>query len=806
VIKINRHKIAKPEFFHSKEYERLKHEISEFYKLHKNTRAQRTFNVSYFPDEVANNLMKLFDYKCAFCESSLIGTKMGFESYVHRFRPSNNSQGFDSKEIDADHYWWLTYEWENLYAACHNCSRFKSNVFPVSGKRAILETPFETISAKENAFLIDPCVDDPSQFFMFDFGMGEIIPLKESELPSFSKIKFSPLIGEMVKQKAEATIQIFGLNRKDLVYERQNIVDDTKHEIEGLRKGIKNSHAIAEEWNEILKGTSKKKHLAFRKALIEYYLEDKEIYTILTNLVEQIQSYYNQSQQQQQQQQQQQPPAQQQQHQQQMPPDAPSYEQAKGGDDIFESMSFPLKEDPVDGLTRDKSKPPSKINKLVFQKKDDEFYASILKNVYLDKIVLNNFKCFSDLTLELPDYAGDTSSEPWLVFLGENGVGKSSVLKAIALALMGQTYLDSLDITINDVLKYGKRSGFIRVYGKGNNEFFEITFNKKDGKIIANIEKPPAFIIGYGSTRLLPIGKLEPEKNHPNYLKVKNLFDASISLSNAKEWFLNADRKTFNQVAKTLKNLLLLDDLDSIQRSIKNKQIFIKYDKTKDNVDINHLSDGYKSIFAIATDMIYTLSKENVVYELAEGIVLIDEIGTHLHPRWKMEIIERLRTTFPKIQFIITTHEPLCLRGVKQHEVVVLKRDDENKIIAISDLPDPSSLRIDQLLTSEYFGLNSTMDMKTELLFKEYYELLAINETNRNEEQKVRLESLKEEVKKLQYMRFGNDKREEIIYQVVDELMAKGMRNKNLKIEVKDIKQEAIDRVKNLWKKLDQKK
>ncbi len=792
MIKIDRHKIAKPEFFHSKEYERLKQEISEFYRLHKSSRAQRTYSVSYFTDEVVNSLMELFDYKCAFCESSLIGTKMGYEGYLHRFRPSNNSQGFDSKEIDPDHYWWLTYEWENLYASCHSCSRFKSNLFPVDGKRATIETAYTVVSEKENAFLIDPCVDDPSRFFMFDFGTGEIMPLKESELSPFSKIKFFPLIGEMVKQKAEATIQILGLNRKDLIYERQNVVDETKREVEGLRKGIKNSHAIAEEWNEILKGTSKKNHLAFRKALIDYYLEDKEIYGKLSGLTDQIQSYYNQNQQQQQQQQQQ------------MSPDSILLnEQIKGGDNMFESFELPSTKSPN---KRSITKSPSKANKLADQKKEESIYASLLKNVYLDKIVLNNFKCFSDLTLKLPDYAGDTSSEPWLVFLGENGVGKSSVLKAIALALMGQTYLDALDITVGDLLKYGKRSGFIQVYGKGSDQFFEITFNKKENKIVANIEKPPAFIIGYGSTRLLPIGNLQPEKNHPNYLKVKNLFDASISLSNAKGWFLNTDRKTFNQVAKTLKSLLLLDDLDSIQRSIKNKQIFIKYDKTKDNVDINHLSDGYKSIFAIAIDMIYTLSKENVVYELAEGIVLIDEIGTHLHPRWKMEIIERLRITFPKIQFIITTHEPLCLRGVKQHEVVVLKRDDANAIIAISDLPDPSSLRIDQLLTSEYFGLNSTMDVKTELLFKEYYELLGIKETDRNDAQRIRLEGLKEEVKKLQYMRFGNDKREEIIYQVVDELMAKAMRNKNLKIEVKDIKQEAIDRVRNLWKKLDQKK
>ncbi len=352
-------------------------------------------------------------------------------------------------------------------------------------------------------------------------------------------------------------------------------------------------------------------------------------------------------------------------------------------------------------------------------------------------------------------------------------------------------------------MKYGKRKGFIRVYGKGKGEFYEITFNKKEDAIVSNIHHPSAFLIGYGSTRLLPIGNLQPEQNHPNYIKVKNLFDASVSLSDAKDWFLNTNRKTFNEVSRSLKSLLLLDDKDSIRRSIVNKQIFIKYHHTGDNINIDHLSDGYKSVFAIAIDMIHTLSKENIVYSLAEGIVLVDEVGTHLHPRWKMEVIDRLRGTFKKMQFIIDRHEPLCLRGIKADEVVVLRRNEENTIDVISDLPDPSSLRVDQLLTSEYFGLNSTMDVQTEKLFKEYYELLAIDVSNRTEIQKTRIDELAKDVKELKYMRFGNDKREELVYQVVDEMMAKDMRKKQLKIETKDIKQETIDTVKSLWDSLD---
>jgi predicted ATP-binding protein involved in virulence len=191
---------------------------------------------------------------------------------------------------------------------------------------------------------------------------------------------------------------------------------------------------------------------------------------------------------------------------------------------------------------------------------------------------------------------------------------------------------------------------------------------------------------------------------------------------------------------------------------------------------------------------------------LAEGIVFIDEIGTHLHPRWKMEIVDRLRKTFPKIQFIITTHEPLCLRGLKDNEVVVLRRNSKDSIEALSDLPNPSSLRVDQLLTSEYFGLNSTIDPKIEKLFKEYYDLVAINDEDRTEAQKSEIVRLKEEIDEKNYMRFGNDLREELVYQAVDELIAKDIRQNSLKIETKDIKKQTISKVQDLWKSIPSKK
>jgi hypothetical protein len=582
-----------PEFFHSKEYERLQQEITEFYSLHKNSRAQRTFTEGYIPSEVTDRLAEIQDHKCALCETTLRRGKPGYESYLHRYRPMNYTQGFNSKEIAEDHYWWLTYEWENLYLVCHSCQRFKSNVFPVNGKRAAIKTSHKEILDIENAYLIDPCNEDPSEFFDFELEKCEIIPKKETSYPDFllKSAHFSTQL-EANTERARATIEILGLNRTELISDRLTIATELQQEVEALRKGIKNAQTIVDDWNEILQGNSKKNHLAFRRAMINHFLEDKEIQNIVSNLTDFGQAPSNSQIQQQQQQQQQQM---------QIPPMPNQQDQTRAGE-LFETMSFEL-EETEQGYKRNKYKAP-KVKKAAFQKRDDEYYAKILKNVYLDKIVLKNFKCFSDLTLEIPSYANDTSVEPWLVFLGENGVGKSSVLKAIAMALMGKIYLDRLGITVNDVLKYGKQSGYIEVYGQGNEEVYRVDFNKKKGTIECSIDEPPAFIIGYGSTRLLPVGKLEPEKDHPSYLKVRNMFDPSISLSNAKDWLINCKPKIFNEVSRTLKKLLLLDDLDSIRRSPKKEEVYIKYHNSGDIINIDHLSDGYKSIFAVAIDMI----------------------------------------------------------------------------------------------------------------------------------------------------------------------------------------------------------
>jgi len=179
--------------------------------------------------------------------------------------------------------------------------------------------------------------------------------------------------------------------------------------------------------------------------------------------------------------------------------------------------------------------------------------------------------------------------------------------------------------------------------------------------------------------------------------------------------------------------------------------------------------------------------------ELAEGIVLIDELGAHLHPRWRMRIVKALRAAFPRLQFLVSTHDPLCLRGLFNGEVVVLRRFGQ-AIAAITDLPSVEGMRVDQLLTSDYFGLDSVIDPELDDLFKRYYELKAkrrLSAADRGE-----LGGL--ETRLGQYRVLGSTRRERMALEAADEFLARETRVRD-DGERLQLKEETRRKIAQIW-------
>jgi predicted ATP-binding protein involved in virulence len=91
----------------------------------------------------------------------------------------------------------------------------------------------------------------------------------------------------------------------------------------------------------------------------------------------------------------------------------------------------------------------------------------------------------------------------------------------------------------------------------------------------------------------------------------------------------------------------------------------------------SNLSDGQRCMMALVGDIAQKAATLNPhlgadVLAKTEGVVLIDELDLHLHPKWQRHIVEDLRTTFPRVQFICTTHSPFLIQSLRSGEELVV--------------------------------------------------------------------------------------------------------------------------------------
>lgn len=738
MIFVDRKKIPLPEVFSSNELKIADERLRAFYNRHKDLRSQERFSKLFnveLQNEFLTELEKVFNGKCAYCES-IIESKD--KAICNNFRPIGGARGLNN-EFSNDHYWWLTYEWNNLYYCCSTCNNYKSTWFPVEGKRVGAETSYRNTIIAENNLLLDPCNDRPEQHLIFSKN-GEV---------------------DFITAKGETTIEILKLNRVDLVEARKlstQFIDAQERSIVStfLTEGRASAGSdVLYEWGNIFSDNSTKAYQGFNQQILRKHINESP------GLLDFLLEY-----------------------------DSRLFSLDKLS--IYEPGKYKLTQE--SGASNKFSE--SDQNKTV----GDQLNLEAVKHNYVERLELKNFKCFSQLIIDfnrndlvtINNKTGINSAfEPWMLFLGENSVGKSSILKALAIGLSGNNYIKTLEIRGKDILKHYEDEGHIKIHFVGEPNPISVHFNKNT--ISSTVDQPLVNLVAYNSIRLLPKkNKLIPERNKINGAKIKNLFDYTVSLIDADDWLLKRPQQIFDRAALTLKDLMLLDGEDRIE--IFNNRIRIK--RLNGYFYIDELSDGYQSIYALAVDIMATLARENATFDLVEGMVLIDEIGTHLHPRWRMQVVERLRNAFPKIRFVVTTHEPLCLRGLKAGETIVLVKNVDREVIALTDLPDPSELRVDQILTSDFFGLKSTIDPQTEKLFDEYYSILALDEDNRDDDQKNRLIFLNEIIPKMKHL--GDNLREELVYYVIDELLANKTKKDGLKI-AGDLKIEAVKRVKSLW-------
>ncbi|WP_299764439.1 AAA family ATPase [uncultured Dokdonia sp.] len=632
--------------------------------------------------ELRERINLLFHAKCAYCESLYIN------NHVDHFRPKRNAMNLDGS-VSENHYWWLTYEWENLYSSCRNCNFNKRSRFPVQGRRSSKDQPV----SKEQPWILDPC--NPEDFREQHFYYSED----------------GKMIG--ITRRGEITIDIFKLNRVNLIETRKKIIDRSSRLISlaalTIKRRGKAYNEIEAGLKDLISPSSEHTSVAIHyvKAFSERLsnIENPKLFnTLLSDVL--------------------------------------------GG-------SLETRFDKQIELSQEMIQ--DKMNKKDYSysmKMDSEeakmaYFSSAKK---IKKIEISNFKNIKLLTLDFPK--STTSEEPWMVLLGENGTGKSSVLQAVALTLAGEERANALGLDASKFINQNTRAktGYVKVFLEGLDEPCELHFSKESRRFTCNFMESKVILLAFGSTRLMA-DVSEGTDSINNVRNLRNLFDPFATLPDVEEWISNPNTVSvlqFDQIAIELKKLLQLPEDKLIYRR-KTKEgryeLFIKVSKERHGIRVRELSAGYQAIIVMTLTIIRELLSTWDTFSIAEGIVLIDEIGVHLHPKWKLQIIGTLRAIFPAMNFLITTHEPLCLRGINEGEVALMKLDESNQVIALVDLPSPKALTIEQLITSKFFGLITSFDPEVETQLNTFY--LLNSKLEPSEQEREQLEIVRQELEEL---------------------------------------------------------
>lgn len=341
---------------------------------------------------------------------------------------------------------------------------------------------------------------------------------------------------------------------------------------------------------------------------------------------------------------------------------------------------------------------------------------------------LRNFRKFEDYTFQF--------HPRFTVLIGDNASGKSSILDALSVMLgsyllrsqvgpIGRTGIKKEEARLkifeieDQVTQEQQKPTFLEARGflHGSQVEWRRTFGdrgreardliqpgERDLEFVRNGKDIDLPVLLYYETgrlwdihRKVPIGK--PESRTVGY---RNCLDPKSDHYLFEKWFKQLELSALQKKKE-------IGALEAVRSAIKvcvpgAKHFY--YDVACDALMIelekegyclfNNLSDGYRNMLAMVADIAHRAARlnpqlgSNATTE-STGVVLIDEVDLHLHPKWQRRVVGDLQKAFPKIQFIVTTHSPFILQSLDPGEVINLdKVEGEPVVNLIEDIARPS--------------------------------------------------------------------------------------------------------------------
>lgn len=307
--------------------------------------------------------------------------------------------------------------------------------------------------------------------------------------------------------------------------------------------------------------------------------------------------------------------------------------------------------------------------------------------IRIASLELHNIRGIHQLALDF--YQPPANEGQWVVILGPNGSGKTTILRSLALAL--RNVKDPALWPENAFTRWQRLgddvdTSFIRVdLGEGDHP--RTTINDAASPSCTQKpeqDKPRKFpIFAYGCRRGSALGgrAREADAKDGGGREIATLFDEGADLIHAETWLVKLEgdttrnaqsRHIFDAVVVALKKLLSVDDI-----TVQDQQVWVTL-ANRPALPLGSLSDGYLTSAGWFLDLVARWlelakqSNEEIGADFLEkmrGLVLIDEIDLHLHPQWQVNIIRRTRGLLKQMSFIVTTHNPVTLVGVEPQEI-----------------------------------------------------------------------------------------------------------------------------------------
>ncbi|MCA9705099.1 MAG: AAA family ATPase [Myxococcales bacterium] len=327
----------------------------------------------------------------------------------------------------------------------------------------------------------------------------------------------------------------------------------------------------------------------------------------------------------------------------------------------------------------------------------------------LRELTVRNIKLLADQTFSF--VRADGSLRRWTVLLGDNGVCKTTVLQAIALASSGDKMARALVEDAADYVRQDRpeRGAELEAAFETTNGPLSAQMHVKEGHHafrgnddasrlddVRDARASGFFVVGYGTGRRLPRRGEVAIPRDPVADRVEGLFDPSHKMLGVDFFEALKEEDLGPTYARTLRDVLLEQDsngdpllpwlvnmelrgkhgVDQMEKLLESRRIIVDVKGPHQLWLPPHLlSQGYQSTFAWIADLLghaFLDAGEAVDPKTLEGIVLLDEIDLHLHPTWQRRIVPLLKNVFPELQFVVTTHSPLVLTGFEADEIIGL--------------------------------------------------------------------------------------------------------------------------------------